>query len=199
MAVDQYALTTLAGAKRFMGITGTANDTLIEELIDSVSDAIESWCRVKIKQRTFTEYHPGQGYSYVFVDNPPIISVTSVYDDIDRGFSSSYLVDSSYYTTDGSYAGEGRIQLWQGKLYFQEGIMNVKVTYSGGYAAVPDDVEMACNALVSMWYNIREKQGLASETIDDYRYTMADEKEVQQGGMPSHIQALLGPFQRYAI
>jgi len=199
MAVDQYALTTLAKAKRFMDISGTDDDTLIEELIDSVSAQIEKWCRRKFLSRSFTEYHDGGGYSYVFVDNPPITAVASVYDDSDREWTSSDLVSATYYTTDGSYADEGRIQLWQGKLYFYDGVKNVKVTYTGGYSSVPADVEMACHALVSMWFNIRDKQGLTSESISDYKYTLSDEEDLKSGGLPASIQMLLGPHGRFVV
>ena len=43
MALASNALTTVADVKTYMGVTSSSDDTLIETLVNNVSDQIERW------------------------------------------------------------------------------------------------------------------------------------------------------------
>jgi len=201
MAVDTYALTTLSNVKAWLGIptATTTHDTLLEMLINQASVAIETFCGRQFVARSYTEYHSGHGLTYIYVDHPPINSITSIYDDIDRAFGSETVVCTTYYTTDGKYADEGRIQLWQGKSNFGAGIMNVKVTYNGGWATVPKDIQEACQIFVDLAFNGRTKGAFKSERIDDYSYTLAD--QMGSKGIVEHpmVMGLIGPYRLFRV
>jgi hypothetical protein len=53
------ALDTLANVKARLGITTSADDTLIGLLQDSADAAIANFCNRDFAGGTFTEYHPG--------------------------------------------------------------------------------------------------------------------------------------------
>jgi len=77
--VDSYALTDLTDVKAHMGITGTANDALLNRLINVASDQLEQYFNRRFKTRSYTmEMQDGDGTSDVMVDNWPIISVERV-------------------------------------------------------------------------------------------------------------------------
>ncbi len=78
MALAANALTTVADLKTYLGITVTTDDTLIETIINNVSDQIERWCDRKFVASTFKEYITARGDRTLAVDNPPIISVDVV-------------------------------------------------------------------------------------------------------------------------
>ncbi len=86
MAVSANALTTLDNVKDFYGISTalTTDDDLLEDLIDRVTESIESYCNVThFKQNDYVEYQDGEGSKYLFVNNVPILSVDSIADDSD--------------------------------------------------------------------------------------------------------------------
>ena len=65
-----------------------------------------------------------------------------------------------------------------GVLYYQGGIAggdgNVYVTYTAGYATIPDEVKSICCQAVKYLYDIREEDhSMQSERSGDYSYTSA--------------------------
>ena len=78
MALAANALTTVADVKTYMGITASTDDTLIETLVNNVSDQIERWCDRKFVATTFTEFIDARGTRTLAVENPPIVTVDVV-------------------------------------------------------------------------------------------------------------------------
>jgi len=77
--VDTYALTSLAKVKAYMGITDTATDAVLAQLINAVSLAIERYCDRKFKSRSYTmERQDGSGSNIIFVKNYPIVSIERI-------------------------------------------------------------------------------------------------------------------------
>jgi len=96
MAVDTYALTSLSNLKDWIGVTGTADDAILESAIDRASDIIELYCDRKFKTRTFYEFVQPNGDRTVTVDNVPIISINSVA----YGSAIAFTVESDTASTD---------------------------------------------------------------------------------------------------
>ena len=91
MALASNALTTVAAVKTYMGVTGSNDDTLIETLINNVSDQIERWCDRKFVQTDVTEFIDAQATRTLALENSPIVSV----DLIAFGARDSIVVSSS--------------------------------------------------------------------------------------------------------
>jgi len=75
MAVDQYAITTLADLKAHLGITDSASDSLLEAAINRATYAIEAYLDRKVVQRRFREWTTANGGRVLPVSNPPIAHV----------------------------------------------------------------------------------------------------------------------------
>ena len=75
MALAANALTTVADVKTYMGVTSSDDDTLIETLVNNVSDQIEKWCDRKIVQQTITEYLDAKATRTLGLSHSPVISV----------------------------------------------------------------------------------------------------------------------------
>jgi len=157
--LDQYALVTLDNVREALGFTVTesGDDSLLTNLINRVSTRIETYCRRKFKVRSYTEYHDGDGSPEVLVDNYPIVSVDSLWDDTDRAFTDSAndLIASGDYI---KYETEGAIRLFNNETVFQTGWQNIKVTYSGGYTTIPADIEQASIDWVVTLYRKQKDQ-----------------------------------------
>lgn len=116
-------------------------DDVVQAILDGVSAEFESRTNRVFAQANYTDALDG-GCSYVLVENPPIISVTSVHESnsIPAVFNATTLVDADTYV---SYAGEGRVQLLGARARFARGYQNVQVIYSGGWVTIPADVQLA--------------------------------------------------------
>jgi len=79
MALDPYALTTVA---RFRSISGIpiANmaDAMVEDLLNAASDVIEGYCQRNFVSRAYREFLDGPGDPYLLLKQRPVTAVTRV-------------------------------------------------------------------------------------------------------------------------
>lgn len=170
-------LTTLTAAKTHLKITGTATfDAKITKIIQAGSRQIERYCNRKFKALRYTEFYDGKGSNLdfpanniVIIKNPPIISLSTLYDDTSRAFASSSLIPTSSYTYD---PDSGIVELVSG--VFSKGVKNIKIIYTGGYTETTyssdmQDVEEVCLIWVGKeWKRYFEKiYGRQSSTRGD--------------------------------
>lgn len=128
MNITNY-LTSLQSFKTFGKLgTGTDFDGYISQMIAAISDRIEQYTRRKLRGRTYTEYHDGKGYTNVYTKQRPIISVTSLYDDLAHVWGTGTLIATANYII---LQDKGIIQLYSG--IFATGVQNLKLTYIAGY------------------------------------------------------------------
>lgn len=159
-------LVTLAQVRAALMLeeTETVNDTLLSTVISQVSGKVEDYCNRVFTAAAFTEYMSGDGEkAELFVDNPPIISVSGLWDDVDRVFGSDTEIEATNYII---WEKEGIIELYNDEMYFQKGKANVKVTYSGGYTSVPAGVQGAIiEWVLATFRHLRDKtSGYTSKT-----------------------------------
>jgi hypothetical protein len=167
MAVDlvTHALTTLANVKEALTIptATTDKDDLIKSIINAVTELIEGWCRRRFLSTTYTdELYDGDDSYILFLEHYPIISVTSLY------------VNDVLQTVRTETLGPGYvIYLKEGKIEhdmaFSGGRQNIKITYVAGWAAIPNDVEMAARMQASRVFQLINKKELdiASRSLAD--------------------------------
>ena len=75
MAVDEFAITTLADLKSWLGITSSDDDAVLETAIDAATYAIEAYCDRKIVQRRIYEWVSPRGDGALVVRHPPVAHV----------------------------------------------------------------------------------------------------------------------------
>lgn len=154
-------LIALGDLKTLLNIDDNQYDSLLKLLNTSVSSLIETYCDRHFSDGTYTEYHDGEGMPDLYTTEWPITSVMSIYDDVNRQFESSSLIDSTTYVI---YADEGRISIIPGSILysqttFAEGVQNVKVTYRAGYTTIPADLQIMATEVIGKKYkNIVDKR-----------------------------------------
>jgi hypothetical protein len=160
------ALTTVPNCKAFRGIPGDnqEHDAELDRLIPSVQEFLERECERVFEQATVTEYYNGLDWQdRLMVARPPIVSITNIWDDLMRTYATPLL--NTRYVIEQAEAGVIRLDGFT----FQKGIRNIKITYSGGFSAIPEDLEQAAIELV---WAAREKGvnnlvGVRSRSIAD--------------------------------
>jgi len=135
----QNWLTCLDHFKDIINESATTDDRFFETLISSATADIESYTGRKLRERTYgangleAEYQDGTGEKFIYTYQRPIISVTSLYDDIDNNYSSSYLFASTDYHI---FKELGKILLLSDAslgTVFSVGRANIKNIYTAGY------------------------------------------------------------------
>lgn len=184
-------LTTLTKAKNYLGISGTDEDTLLNELISGASKAIENFCNRIFGEAPYTEYHDGRGRPSVVLKQLPVVSVTSVHDDIDRDFEAGDLVDADNYIVD-MVAG---IIILKNDATFADGVLNVKVVYTAGYSTIPEAADLGCQIWVAAFYNRLKDgaDGFTSENIGGIAQAFLNIP------MPENVKALILPYREIPI
>lgn len=184
MALYSYALCTLDDVKEYYqypakGSRVLDND-LLEDLINYNTDLFHKYCGwEQFKSKTYTEYQDGIGINSLYVYNYPIISVTSIHDDVNWSYGADTLIDSSSY----KIVDEKYIVLKD--TTFMKGTQNIKIVYVAGYATIPGDLKKACIKEVVRDFKNRKNFDELFKTVDGDQVT-----KVEAGLMKSTTDVL---------
>jgi len=181
-------LVTLNQYKSFRGITGVTEDPRLNVIIPSVSKLIRNYCG-----RSFTEYFTTDKVevftlklpvNVVFLEEIPIVSVTSVEELASQDESADYVtLASNQFKVDSYFDAIYRIE-GSRRYYFPEGINSVRVTYKGGYADTPADLKLAIVDMIT--YYLKEEY---KPEINHSTFTIRNDPSKPQ--FPEHIKRVL--------
>lgn len=205
-------LTNRTDLKTYLGIAGTANDDLLDDLLEEAEDRIRRLCgkgEGLFASGARTEKRPGVGYPIVYLTHRPVTAITSVkvyYSSTD----SSTLDSTTYRINDEASAvmvydwtriawdsGEPdppRSTLWRPYARGLSAYPYTEVVYTGGYSTIPDDLAGHAKWYAAQLYLSKGvNASLQSESLGHYSYTRA-------AGMPgqstilSELRERLAPF-----
>lgn len=194
------AITTVAAWKARRGISATTWDAIVPNIIDAVQAEIERYCSRAFESATYTDeaYH-GTGTDTLILRNWPVTAVSAV--KIVASDGTTTTLDSGDYRADLSANDRGHLYRIRSSDFgwgepsgacWPEGRLNVKVTYTGGYATVPHDVEEAAFCLID--------SKLAASGVNIYEQARGEgnENRTMRSAEDSKAEAhrLLGPFRR---
>jgi hypothetical protein len=200
------SLDTLANVKARLGITTSADDTLLGLLQDTADAVIANYCNRDFEGGTFTEYFPGHS-QFVYLRNFPVDAVTSVKLDPAYAFGPDTVLPTTGYVV---HSERGVIQSVGGPFMPnpRAGLVNTDVrTWPGGPRVVqvvydtltnqvPADVKHAYARLVGVGYR-RVKTEVAGNFEDLARQKYGDTAVVFDtpgGELPADVIALLTPY-----
>jgi uncharacterized phiE125 gp8 family phage protein len=192
MPLVSYALTSLATVKEYLNITVGSEDNLLERLINSCTDFIESYCGRRFKIEVYvSEKYDGNSEKKLYLKNYPIILVSEL--KIDNIVIA--LADFKIYNNEGSlYYTAG----------FNKEMQNILVSYQAGYSTIPYDLEQACIKLVAGIYQSRggtAATGVKSENIGDYSvsYFGGSEGAISITNIPWDVEKTLIKYKKDII
>lgn len=169
------ALTTVSNVKDYLGINVTTFDSVLDLIVDGVNQGIENKLNQVFSSATYTneEYDILKDTTILVLKRAPVITFTQLqYKDspLNEDEDSWTTIDSDEYKVD---LGSGIIT-WNSQ--FQKGKQRYRVTYTAGYATIPDDITLAATILSSSYFNNRKSQGVQSETLGQYSRTFVQDK-----------------------
>jgi hypothetical protein len=198
MPLRSTALVTVAAAKAYCGIpTATTDwDTVLETLIDGVSEGFNRFCDRVFAKTTYTSiYLDGPESSELILPNAPVVSITSVEEDgitLAEGEDDDYQLD----------AGAGILSRVGGE--WRHGIKTIKITYVAGYVvldgtigtgetALPADVKLAALWQVAAEWQVHKNKtwGVTGRTFPDGSFS-----RVENGAFLKEVREALGNYTR---
>lgn len=182
------ALATLAQVKEYIGNSAdNTDDALLTRLLDSSAELLERSCNRTFAATIYTETRDGNGQNFMVFANRPITAVGSVSVD-------GQAVPQSTSTASGGWvlASPWKIAL-RGAYAFTEGVQNVTVTYTAGFATIPADLTQACCLLTSLAYKERDRMGIDAKTVggENISFTKDD--------LPPSVLAVIHNYRNVAL
>lgn len=181
-----HAITTKDRVKSRLGIAVAGFDTLIEVLINGITDWIESQCGGRrFKETTYTnEIYDGGAKKYLTLKHAPISSVTSF--QYNGGTISSP-------TWTNFLADEYQLLDKEGMIYvlgrLPRGFRNIRISYVAGYKIdfvnetdptkhnLPFDISSLAERLTVKQFKRREEVGKSGESVGDVTINWFDHLE----------------------
>ena len=139
-------LVTKAEYKAFIGISSPTEDGVIDSLIPKASQLVKNYCR-----RTFIDYVNDSkvelfnGGDIFYLKEYPVQSISAVEYSLDYGKTYSTLEEYTDWVLDNMLDAVRPIS----SSTFQVLVNGYKVTYSGGYEAIPEDLKLAIFGLIT--------------------------------------------------
>lgn len=201
------SLDTLANVKARLGVSDSADDSLLTLLQDSADQFIASYCDRDFEGGTFTEYHPG-GAVFVHLRNYPVASVTSVKVDPSYVFAAETTVPTTSYVV---HTDRGVIQSLFGPFWplFSSGPVNlnrqpwtpgprvVQVVYATATGQVPADVKEAYARLVGHWHRrVKTESAAGHQDVRQHKFgdTFVIYGPAPGADTPRDVTLLLAPY-----
>jgi hypothetical protein len=179
ITVVPYAITTRDKVKTLFGITDATNDSLIDQIVNGVTDFIESYCDRRFKKTTYTNetYDTKDGQSKIFLKNYPVASLSAV------EYRAGTISSPTWITYDANgyllYGQEGYVKFF-GK--FPEVAQGMRFTYSAGYDidfanegsashTLPLDLTLVATELSAKVFSTRQSQGITQMSTEGQSVT----------------------------
>lgn len=194
-------LDTLANAKSVLLVSGSGDDTLLNQLLSAADSFIQELTGRSFAGGTFTEYHSAGG-SMIFLKNWPVASVTSLRIDPARQFGSTTERDATTYAV---HSDRGVIESIDGPFLppYRKGSddwpESAKVAYTTATDSVPAAVKQAFADLVGHWYRLAKTNSDANFLMLTENTSGTDTKgyswSLTRGlAIPPGVLELLEPF-----
>lgn len=175
-------LTTVENVKGYLAINTAADDALLDRLVTSASEYIQTWLNRSLGVATYSEVFDGTNSNVRMVANYPITAVQSVTVDTQSIALASDALSSGY-----GFA-ERRVVLRGYR--FTQGVLNCTINYTAGYAAVPADLGQACIEMVANRYREKDRIGLVSKGLAGETIAFS------QKDMPDAVRTVLNVYKK---
>ena len=173
--------------KDYMGISTNNKDKEIDLLIPMVSQLVKTYCR-----RTFIDYYFDPkfeyldgGFTHIILEETPVNQVVEVARSTDYGQNWTALTEYTDWISTGY--GVRSLDELRG---FYELVNGYRITYTGGYELVPDDLKLAVMDLIEYYM----KNNSAVHVNRDIAPNTTQIQYVQSTQFPSHIKRVLDQY-----
>jgi len=222
MAVVAHALTNRAKVKSYLGITDASNDSLLEELIDNVTEWVEGQLGGRrIKETPYVDEEHDGGEQDIFLNNWPVKATPTLTASFRTGtiespifqdftandfivYNNAGFVHFFARTPGGERVGaHGIVDVPRFHGEVTKGSLNLRFTYTAGFATIPDDLELLAKQLVATLFQRRNAQGIKKETVEgssiEYRSPGDENEGLSIEGLTGVQKAVIDRYTRHNV
>jgi hypothetical protein len=171
--LTEAALCQLSDLKLWLGIANAADDEILGSIVTNISTQIHTVLRRDaLLSASYTETYDGSGTPTQALLHYPITAVSSLKINNTSIMASSDGVQTGYTFDQYVLKLIGIGEMWQATPgyygapgVFLKGFQNVVVTYTAGYAEIPNDISQACIDWCAFRYRMRAAIGLKSKHL----------------------------------
>lgn len=222
MAVTAYAgaLTLIADVKARLNITESTDNDLLQTMVNGASRMIETWTGRLLKQRTHTNvFFNGNGYQFFTgdpmtdtlgwslsgpdtiqqsawgrqletpIETPTALTISDVAQTIGSDPSlydvQAIILGKPSGLGDGLYRADG----------WPVGTNNIKITYKGGFATIPEDLAEAAILTVMAWWTDKDRKWTR---VISYG-AQGESVTLERTAIPLIAKDMLQPFKRITM
>lgn len=188
-------LVSLDEFKAYKKITKDDDDPKLSIMIRAASQLAKTYCRRTFVDYVATdkvEYFNGNNDAALFVDEFPIISVTSV-EIANDGVTYTALTEDEDYFVDYDVDTLRTVNNLSFTVGAQPAFKSVKVTYKAGYDELPEDLKIAVMDLVEYY---RQEEYTPRKAFQDSSVENLGFREGGKASLPAHIKRV---FEMYKV
>lgn len=181
-------LCSVADVKAFLSITDTNSDALLQALVTNASKMVNNMTNRNLLAASYTETFSGRGGYRQGLTHYPVTGVSSVSVD---GTS----VPAAVGATGSGYVYDDNFVYLRGSYSFSRGIMNVSITYTGGFDPVPLDLAQACIEIVATKFKRRSTLEVSGKTLngETISFVTSDVPPSAKGVIKQYTRRFLNP------
>lgn len=181
VTVVPYAITTTAKVKLFLGISSSSDDAVIDQIVNYVTDMIESYCGRRFLKTTYTnEVYDTNNQNRIFLKQLPVCALTTV------EYRSGGVVNPTWntYIAEGYllYAKEGYVYFFSKLPKVMQGL---RFTYDAGFLidfttegsathTLPLDITGVATQIAAAIHDRRKSQGVKMLMTEGQRVEFTD-------------------------
>jgi len=189
-------LVTAAEVKTYLGLSGSTHDTLIDELIDLVSEFIEDYCNTHFSSTSVTDKIDG-GLEFLFTTKAPIISVTSITDLEDSTAVST--TDYDTYLAEGMIYRKNSVLTFPNQTSWAAGKQRFSVVYASGYAAVPEVIKWVTYQLIGRHLKVLPSSNNKGRWTQPDMVDVSESKAAFMGMLTPEERTLLARYRNRVV
>lgn len=159
-------IATLQELKQYLWITWTEQDAILEILINSSNQMIETYIWRKIEADDYVEHFNWTKQPYILVRYYPIIEVYEIKEEDKIIDDTNYIIETKRWKINFNFLT---------RRWFQ----NYTVSYRWWYETIPADLKLASLKLSSKYYNNRWSDWIIEET-NNYDRLRFDKSEIAE-------------------
>jgi hypothetical protein len=189
--LDTRVWCTLEDLKENLDIedTDTSKDSYLTNLLNACWESCKNYIGHDLNQDEYTEYHSGDGTNAILLKKYPVVSITTLHDDITRAFDTDTLIDPVNYTFDDQ---TGLVSVYTGTV-FTKGTRNIQVVYIAGYETIPYDAQRALILMASWFAGRQGTDGKTNETLG------GKSQAYDMFSIPLYIRQLLVSYKDFTV
>jgi len=174
--------------KQAKAITGSKDDERLDLIANSVSQLVKTYCANSFVDYVSTPkveyFSPEWDTKEIQLTESPLIAVTEVAERLSPEESYTVLTDLTDYVASSRTDLVTRVSS-----YWAKGVDAVRITYTAGYTAIPEDLKLALIDLMSYYYREEHKtvKTLMSATMQNKTTSSLSSNM----GFPDHIKRVL--------